>query len=254
LEEHIIMGKLNEALDELMPKYKELLKISNDISTRDRSRDIKNRVEMQFKKLKPMSHRLKHATVVEGTSTNRWRGDWVRVGVGTWFRKSTYSSGWGQQIWDIYEFLKEYGDHLKPLVRGPIREDFSDMVDELKKMTLYEDLNKSVIFDEPKTLRSTRMLSYDRKMSINEFEATGIKMSTNNPGAINFVPRSGYSGYGGHSISNTDSLFLLEDIIDDVISIYEESRNELQAAISLNKKSLERMADITAPYDIARAL
>jgi len=150
---------------------------------------------------------------------------------------------------DFFLIVREHGDALTQYVREDIREDF------VKAVELVQQLRS------PKLLRTT--------MPVPHVECTVLQFSVRSISFKKYVVKEiGYEDWYYeylHITSTNDeiyrvrldstyALFILDDLSDYVLKLFENIHNEMESTKRHNEPILEKLDSVVAPYRLARKM
>jgi len=156
---------------------------------------------------------------------------------------------------DVFSYIPRYGDIMCTYVRRTIREDFKKLVKLAKKLVPYMEFHvkKKItptdieipIFDDNK-------ITF-RKATVNGIRIPAEKLSFR-ANKILLYEDGKYDGWTILDVTNMSDLTAIEDIIDFVVSAYEEFEARLKEITKKNIEILEEMRKVVAPYAVSKKL
>ena len=239
------MGKIAEALSNLKPYIEYIVDVASNYDAAKLQNKLENDVYTYFSSLKPLSYEHK----VVCTLPNE-----AQLCVGTWLR---YRAGWhrfGSEITnssDFFEYIRKYGDSLKPQVRTPIRRDFSELVDLAKQLKPFPGSEERSL-TLPKGKQAHQVyIQFDGEVEVIPIRLKSVNVSLWHPRHLSVK----LDGRGYESIFldilSPSSYVVLEDIITSVYNLYEAIKTEVSAVIKHNEPIIEKMKEIAAVWMVS---
>jgi len=237
------MGVIISGVRMISEPYNYILQKSWDIHVYELKSNLVRFLNDSFGALKPLSHKYKTVCDINeepGRSTHY-------LCVGSWLRTRWGSRGHGSHVNDIIPYVLKYGDELKEHVRRPIKDDFAKAVDLTKELKEYEDIGEAITVS-PRKLHSYWMY---RSLEVNEKTVNGLTLNTSMPKIV--ILKSDGDDSWRIDISNDNSPAVIEDIIDDVVRLYDMVDAKLSVVREHNQRITSQIDQVIMPYKLLNA-
>lgn len=228
------------------PGLEYILKVAKKIDTGELDNEMRDTVYKFFNALRPLSHKFKEVCDVELYSYS------YVLGVGEWFRiKDYYHQKYGSFLgsYDLLYVVREYGDLIKPHVRRPVREAFSELVDLAKELIPYEEIVFKINVPEVEVYFPVVV---NGEVKLEQETVYKIEMSTVHPKELMLHVKG--REWPRRAWLELSELPTLEDIMDYVVELYRRADAELSEVIEHNNRVLKRMKKVVMPYMISGSL
>lgn len=242
------MGVIISGVRMISEPYNYILKKANDIHVYSLAKELTDFVNDSFEALKPLSYEYKEICQMKDEGYH----DRGKLCIGTWLR--TKYSGYykyGRIVNDIIPYILKYGDELKPHVRRPIKDDFADLVDLTKKLKDYENIQETMEIS-PKKLYKYHVYE---SVNVDELVITELELNTSSPRDVIMRPREGAGEDSwGIDIRSDKTPAVLEDVIDNVVKLYNMVDAKLSVVRDHNQQIISQIDQIVTPHKLLKAL
>jgi len=167
----------------------------------------------------------------------------------------TKKDGFTSQHRNVLWHIRNYGDIMCTYVRKTIREDFRKLVKLTKKLVPYTKFH----VDKKITATDIEMPIFDndkitfRKATINMIRIPATLAFRANR-ILLYEDGGAYDGWITVDVTDMANLAVMEDIIDFVVSAYEEFEAKIREITKMNIEILEEMRKVVAPYAVSKKL
>lgn len=240
------MGILTGRIVELQSKINKILGMIDEIDTRKLQRELERFVFKCFSVFKPLSRKYREVCIYENDGYRE------KLCVGEWLRLKSGSQRYGSYVcreWEFFDVVRKCGDKVKPYVRRSIREDFSGLVDLVKKLKPFSAVRFSVRFPPVKV---SSVSIYSNSLGFNSHMVSEVFLDTKYPHIVEL--RSNGKIMVEIRVNDVEYFFELEDVIDYVVELYLKVRDQVIAVKKHNDKVVEEMRKIVEPWMIANKL
>jgi len=225
--------------------YNYILQKSKDIYVYNVAKGLENFLNKSFQALRPLSYKYKEVV-------NMREDERFYLCIGTWLRTKWGSRGYGSHVGSIVPYILKYGDELKPHVRGPIKDDFADIVDLTKKLKEYEDIEETIVISSKKLHRY--YVGYgDDCINVDEKEVKELYLNTRSPKAVIMKSENDEDPWR-IDVTNATSPAVLEDVIDNIVRIYDMVDAKLVVVKDYNERITSQIDQIVTPHKLLKAL
>ncbi|MBA7629274.1 hypothetical protein ES703_36772 [subsurface metagenome] len=226
--------------------YNYILKKSNDIQVSRLQSDLKVFLNESFEALRPLSYKYKEVCNMRDDGNSEY------LCIGTWLRtKWGRGRGYGSHVDSIVPYILNYGDELKPHVRRPIKDDFADIVDLTKKLKKYENREETLTVS-PRKLFQYNMSWHEDYLEVSEKEVEVLSLSTKYPKNVEMISENDENPWN-IGICYKNSPAVIEDIIDDVVRLYDRVDAKLAVVRDYNQQIMSQIDQIVTPYKLLKA-
>lgn len=234
------MGAITDIIKNLKPKIDMISKISNNIDTITLQNKIEDEVYTHFSALRPLSDKLVNICNIDDIRVLCIR-EFIQVR-NIWATRSHFI-----RTSETFEYIRKFGRKIAEKVRNQIKDDFAKLVELAEKIKPYNDIHLE------RDVRK-KINSYDlyRHVEICEFNVEKIILKTNEPYLIRCLCSN--NKIHTFSISSNRSITEIEDLIDELIEIYEDAQNAVNKIHEYNKRILCEMEQISSPYMVSNSL
>ena len=239
-----------EEIENLLPKWNELLAIASRIDTTKLQRQLLEKVFAAFKLFKP----LRYSMVKTSLSFNQ-----DEIVIGRWIRLRSIWQDYGSPVDGPYTFLaliKAQGEAIADYVRKPIRSDFREAARIVAQLKIYEDISKTIQFSSPLKLIYFIPPVFSGKLERGECKAFKVEVSTRWPSKVTFKTLTSSDFAATHTFNLYDirSAIVLQQTVDFLLPLYRQLEAEIERTKIHNAKLFQKLDDITAPYLIKQSL
>ena len=238
------MGVIISGVRMISEPYNYILQKAKDIHVSKFNKDLERFLNSSFEALKPLSYKYKEVCNMSED------GDTYYLCIGTWLRTKWRSRGYGSHVGDIIPYIRKYGDELKPHVRSPIKDDFADIVDLTKKLRNYDDIEEKMEIS-PRKLCMYQTSYADDCIEVSEKTVKELSLSTTRPKTL--VMASEDEGDWRLDITYERSPAVVEDVIDDVVRLYDMVDAKLSVVRDHNQRITSQIDQIVTPYKLLKA-
>lgn len=271
------MGVLNRRFEELAPKINEANILAKKVELGPLINDQNSLVHSSLRLLSPLcepSTFIRSYTETYQQSNNTsysytyeiWAGEFIRE------KNAEIKKAIGSSVSEthIIQFLRKYGDEIKPKIRSKVKESFSTIVDCSKAIKTFSSTGYNYASDTadyifrkslpfPKTVTQPRISSFSFKKEVVATDAKEfnlIEINCHSPEKINFInnPKRENDYLNSYNITDTVHIFAIEDYLDDIIEILKEAKATIDVILDFNKKYYDEINNAVMPYKIAEKL
>jgi hypothetical protein len=239
------MGIILSGIRLIKPAYDFCLQMTKKVCTRSLQREMEKLVNHCFYTLKPLASQL---TTVERIPTSYGARE---ILIGEWMREKSSHQKLGSLISEdeTYNFIRKYGEQMKPLVRKTIRTEFAQLTDLTKQLISYEDL--TVKMDIPET-EVTEHYNSMEGVNIHSMIINKIGIKTSDPWHIILFQKNGKEEE--RDLKEEEKAPLFEDIISYMADLFKKADAKVGQARNHNENIMKKMVDVIAPLKIAKGL
>lgn len=246
------MGIIIAGLKLIKPAYDFVLEMAPGVYTDGLQSGMEKFVNDCFQTLRPLTYKYTEVCEVE----HRWGketlciGEWLRLK----YRYQTYGSTL-ERSEQVFTYIRDYGDELKPHVRKPIKDDFAKLVDLAKNLQSYNEVVVKLEIPETEVFEHyCPKYSYDDKaITITSIVASAIGIKTSDPWTL-LLFKDGEEEPEERSITDESEASLFEDIISHMVELFKRADAEVSVVREHNEKIMEEMSRIVGPWKIANEL
>ncbi|MCD6241975.1 hypothetical protein J7K27_10800 [Candidatus Bathyarchaeota archaeon] len=155
---------------------------------------------------------------------------------------------------EVLWHIMKYGDIMCTYVRKTIREDFKKLVKLTKKLMPYTKFHidkKIVATDIEIPIFDNDKITF-RKATVNRIRIPAS--TTFRADRILLYEDGTYDGWITLEVTDMANLAVMEDIIDFIVSAYEEFEAKIKEVTKKNVETLEEMKKVVAPYAVSKKL
>jgi len=239
------MGVIISGVRMISEPYNYILQKAKDIHVSKFNKDLERFLNNSFEALKPLSHKYKEACNMNED------GDTYYLCIGMWLRTKWRSRGYGSHVGNIVPYIRKYGDELKPHVRRPIEDDFAELVDLTKKIEDYDDISEAITIS-PRKLCMYQTSWADDCIEVSEKTVKELSLNTSSPKTV--VMDSEDDGAWRVDITYEKSPAVIEDVIDDVVRLYDRVDAKLSVVREHNQQIISQIDQIVTPHKLLKAL
>jgi hypothetical protein len=240
------MGLIVEGIRRVKPQVDFIVRSIPKVDVRSLQEKMEKTVYDCFRALMPLSY--EHRVICKLSDGDELcLGEWIRI------KYSEYQK-YGSIVDDesrFFTLIREYGYHIKPWVRKPIKRDFTNLVDLAVKLKPYVDI--TVETDIPETVvYRYRIHEYDNEgVVLMPFKAKKISISFRCPTYVTFM-----NDEDGKDMRVTDEedIAMIEDIVDYVVELYRRADAQIAVVREHNEKVLEEMRRIAEPWKLTNII
>ena len=245
------MGIIISAIRIIKPAYDFCLQMIPKVNTYSLQRSMEEFVIDCFEALKPLSHSFKEIAYTDSGDI-LCIGEWIRVRG----RYQKYGSNINKPSTFFY-YIRKYGGYIKPDVRKPIRDTFSQLVDLAVKLKPYDtvlvklQIPETEVFEYyyPYAEKGDGKVVEIRSMKIN---AIGIK--TNSPSYLFLFKCGEEDDPIERDITHEVNASIFEDIVSYMVDLFKKAYKEVSEIREHNEKIMKQMEEVVAPFKIASNL
>jgi hypothetical protein len=241
------MGIIVSGIKLIKPAYDFCLQMAPKVDTKTLQKQMESLVQDSFATLKPLSSSLQTVTRIHTSYGTR------EILIGEWVRDKSSYQKLGSIVWNESEFFKcirEHGEQMKPLVRRPIRNEFSQLADLTKQLISYSDL--TVRIDIPPTEVYEHECSLGEQVKLTRKVVKSIAIETCRPYKI--LLDVGERENKERELTAEAYTPIFEDIISYLVDLFKKADAEVSKVRNHNEKIMEQMKQIVAPLKIANSL
>jgi len=239
-----------EEIENLLPKWNELLAIAKEIDTSKLQRRLLEKVFSTFKLFKPLRYKI----VKTSLSFDR-----EQIVIGRWIRLRSSWQDYGSPVDGPYTFLaliKAQGEAIADYVRKPVRSDFREAARIVAQLKLFEDVSNTDVFSPP-----LKLVYFNSYASVSGFEpfkfhASYVEVNSRWPSNVIFKKSlsDDFSSRFTVNLRDIRAATILQQTIDHLLPLYRQLEAEIERTKTYNAKLFQKLEDITAPYLIKQSL
>jgi len=233
------LGKIFDAINALSPTLSKLCNLASQCDTYALRKDMLNTVYQAFHVYMPLSN--SQYRIASTSRKEIYLGKWIRVRY-EWNKRGSYIKSSAE----LYSIIKEYGEVMIHHVRSSIRDEFKYLVYLTKQLKEYKNFQYSLKINKTIYIVDSADVTKAMQYSINR-----IVLETDRPFIITVRDDDNGSYWSVMSICNLDSLTSLEDILEELIPLYEQVLKDITAIKEHNDQILEEMRKVTLPAYIS---
>lgn len=236
------MGIIIDRIKELEPILTYIQNISNKYYIPKLNAEIRGTVYNAFELLKPLSYKetvIKEYVDYElGVSLDRW----VKV---------RYSRNMPNIIVtdeeQFFECIRKYGHEMIKHVRKSIRDEFAALVELTSKIEQYKE--KKYYLDVDKQVMSIR---YDDRLTFIPLHVVRVEVDVMEPAYV--LLRTDEDDEYKLSINALESIPVLEYVLDEVLSIYENIKQDIEPIKRHNDRLLQEINRLILPRRLSKEI
>ena len=236
------MGIISNTIDTLSGKISYLQELANACDTSKLNEKMKSTVYDAFDLLKPLSKTYRVVSSVDKYGS--------LLAVGTWLKLRIYYQRYGTDIRnhdEFFEYIRRYGHDIARHVRKSIRDEFTSLVELTKQLKPYEACKFSLPVNKEITRINANNVTERTKKKIIQ-----ITLDTNDSYWVTLEtsPNMGFR----ICIYYMEHTPILEDIIDELIKLYERARDEVAPIKEHNNAILEEINRLMLPRRLSKEI
>jgi len=238
------VGIIAQRIDELDGKLKFIYSTAREIDTSILQRDLERTVYEAFESLRPLRHRyIVLEAVYEGHN----------ITVGKWLRLKDFYQRFGSLGSPInwperfLKIIRVTGEHIAPVVRKPIRETFTKLVELTKRLKVYDEIEVSRKVDV-----KTRVRTLEGEWSV--LHIREILVKTHRPDRLVYKSDDANGFYPSLLIDSWSDITMIEDLIEDMVKLYADAKAKVMEAKAYNDRLLHEIRSLASPYVVAKIL
>jgi len=240
------LGKVKDNIEKNLWMIKELDDISDKCVEKDYRKEIDKKLNEYISLMKPLSYKRKKIS------------EYDNLYIGTWISEKRQYHTYGGAVNKISEPLINYHDVIPDMCRRPIRDDMMklcEILQDVKSFNYLKPYRKT--YDEIRHLEYYYIDDYSYmlpELRTLKYNAMGPDAKPYNYKRVGFKWGNGWYEYKSFKISSYELLQFVDDIYDDLIGVYNRNLNELNKIVRNNKRVIEKIEEVCAPYILADRL
>jgi len=243
------LGVIISGVRMISEPYNHILRRSEEVRVSTLVETMRKFVNEAFEALRPLSHRYEFVCRLRDC-------DEYGLYIGTWLRTKWGSNPrrYGSIVGNILPYIRRYGDELKEHVRGPIRDDFAEAVDLTRELKDYEEIREAVAISPRRLCRyDIGGLTTSRSIKTREKEVAELSLRTSSPREVVMGSSENDEEPWVVDVSYPGSPAVLEDVIDDVVRLYDRVEAKVSAVRSHNERIMSRIDQVVTPWRLLSA-
>lgn len=236
------MGKISERIIELTPKIAKMYEMMQRCNTRILRNEMFIYIFNSFLLYRPLSYNEHRLYVTDNMIVTIH--EWIKL-KRSWRSRGSYLDSYS----DFYELICKYGDEMSQYVRRSIKDEFIRLVQLTKQLQPYNEL--AYTKDVDKVIHILH--DYD-VTDVKSERIIAIRIETDHPDSVKLV--YGHAEWERHTFNllSLKSIHVIEDVIDDLMPLYEMAVKDVSAIKEHNDKILEEIKKLVMPRYISNEL